>query len=185
MANSTICGQFLNLRDDNVWYLLVAWLVAALMPDIAHPVLVIHGEQGSAKSTMLRLLGSLVDPSKTPLRTEPRDIGEWVQIADHSHLVALDNVSHLPGWLSDAICRAVTGDGFTKRQLYSDNDDVILMFRRVIALTGIEVVAQRSDLLDRSILLPLIPIAPEQTPQRDRSVENLRRGPPCPVRRTP
>ena len=154
--------DFLNVRDEHAWVQLVCWLVAALLPDIPHPVLVVHGEQGSAKSTLMQLLSKLLDPLKTPLRVEPRDIGEWVQAAHHSWLVTLDNVSHLPNWLSDAICRAVTGEGFSKRQLYTDNEDIILTFRRVVALTGIEVVAQRADLLDRSILLALTPLTQEQ-----------------------
>ena len=153
---------FLNVRDENAWVQLVCWLVAALLPDIPHPVLVVHGEQGSAKSTLMQLLSKLIDPLKTPLRVEPRDIGEWVQAAHHSWLVTLDNVSNLPNWLSDAICRAVTGEGFSKRQLYTDSEDIILTFRRVVALTGIEVVAQRADLLDRSILLPLTPLTQEK-----------------------
>jgi len=151
----------LNVKDEPAWRLLVAWLVAAFFPEIAHPVLVIHGEQGSAKSTKARLLGALIDPSRTPLRSEPRDVGEWIQAADHSWAVCLDNLSHVPGWLSDAICRAVTGEGFSKRALYTDGDDVIVSFRRVILLTGIEVVAGRADLLDRSILFGLEPIGPD------------------------
>ena len=152
--------RFLNAQDDSAWYQLVAWIVAAFFYDIAHPVLVVHGEQGSAKSTLMRLLSMLIDPSRTPLRTEPRDVGEWVQAADHAWLITLDNVSRLPSHLSDSLCRAVTGEGFSKRALYTDADDVIICFRRVVALTGIEVVAQRADLLDRSILLGLDPIEP-------------------------
>jgi len=154
--------QFLNLSNDDDWYLLLAWLVAALVPDIPHPPLVIHGEQGSAKSTCARLIGTLVDPSLAPLRSEPSDQKEWVQVADHSWLVTLDNVSRLQPWLSDALCRAVTGDALTKRELYTNDDDILYCFRRVICLTGIGVVAQRADLLDRSVLLGLEPIPPAQ-----------------------
>lgn len=154
--------DYLNIRDEEAWVQLVVWLVASFLPHIAHPVLVVHGEQGCAKSTLMRLLSALIDPSKTPLRVEPRDVGEWVQSGQHSWLITLDNVSKLPPWLSDAICRAVTGEGFTKRQLYTDGEDVIITFRRVVALTGIEVVAQRADLLDRSILLALSPILPDK-----------------------
>jgi len=154
--------QFVNVRDENLYRQLVVWLVASFFPRIAHPVLVVYGEQGSAKSTLMRLLAMLVDPSKVPLRAVPRDIGEWIQAADHSWLVTLDNVSNLSGWLSDALCRAVTGEGFSKRQLYSDAEDVIIEFRRVVALTGIEIVPERSDLFDRALLLELKPIVPER-----------------------
>jgi hypothetical protein len=154
--------QFLNVKDDHAWTLLVAWLVAALMPEIPHPILLAHGEQGSAKSSLVRMLGLLIDPSRVRERSEPGEVREWVQMADHSWMICLDNVSRLPDWLSDALCKAVTGDGFSKRMLYTDNEDVIYEFRRVIALTGIEVVASRADLLDRCLLLGLLPIAPNQ-----------------------
>lgn len=152
--------SFLNVKDNHAWVQLVAWLAASLLPNIAHPILVVHGEQGSAKSCMLRFVSRLLDPSRAPLRTEPRDVGEWVLTADHVWCVSLDNVSRLPPWLSDALCRAVTGDAFTKRELHTNSDDIIYEFRRVVALTGIEVVATREDLLDRSILLGLEPIPP-------------------------
>jgi len=53
------------------WHLLVAWLLAALRPCGPYPVLNLHGEQGSTKSTLARLLRALVDPNKAPLRAEP------------------------------------------------------------------------------------------------------------------
>lgn len=160
--------RFLNVRDDPAWRLLVAWIVSALLPDIPHPVLVLHGEQGSAKSSCARLLTQLVSPSQAPLRAEPRELGEWILAADHSYVVSLDNVSRLPEWLSDALCRAVTGEAMTKRQLYTDSEDCVFAFRRVVILTGIEVAARRPDLLDRSILLPLSPIAPaERKPESE------------------
>ena len=163
-ANGSLTGlrQFVNVKDESLYCQLVVWLVSTFFPEIAHPVLVVYGEQGSAKSTLMRLLALLVDPSKVPLRAEPRDIGEWVQAADHSYMVTLDNVSNLRAWLSDALCRAVTGEGFAKRQLYSDGDDVIISFRRVVAMTGIEVVPERADLFDRALLMELEPIEPEQ-----------------------
>lgn len=153
--------RFVNVDDESLYRQLVVWLIASFFPTIAHPILVVYGEQGSAKSTLMRLLAMLVDPSKVPLRSEPRDIGEWVQAADHAYMVTLDNVSNLRGWLSDALCRAVTGEGFTKRRLYSDDEDMIIEYRRVISLTGIEVVPERADLFDRGILTELQPILPE------------------------
>jgi hypothetical protein len=161
-AEIELLRPFLNVRSEGAWKQIVAWLVAAWLPEIGHPVLVVHGEQGTAKSTLMRMLTLLIDPSHTPLRCEPCNKAEWAQTADHTWLVTLDNVSSLPAWLSDAMCRAVTGEAFLKRQLYTDAEEIIMAFRRVVALTGIEVVAQRSDLLDRSILLGLEPIEPGQ-----------------------
>lgn len=133
--------------------LIVAWLVAALIPDMPHPILGVFGEQGTAKTTLMRLLAMLVDPSPAPTRTAPRDIGQWAVTASASWVVALDNVSTIPEWLSDALCRAVTGDGLTSRALYSDADVSVLTFRRVIAMTSIDAGSLRGDLGER--LLPI------------------------------
>jgi hypothetical protein len=52
--------------------------------------------------------------------------------------VVLDNISGIPDWLSDALCRAVTGDGMVRRRLYENDDLTVLAFRRVVALTSID-----------------------------------------------
>src|SRR5262249_25055779 len=66
-----------------------------------------------------------------------------------------DNLSGLPAWLSDALCRLSTGGGFATRQLYSDADEVFLDAVRPTILTGIEDIARRSDLADRTVYLHL------------------------------
>ncbi len=154
--------SFLNVRDEDAWVLIQAWIIAAFIPTIPHPILVVYGEQGTAKTTHMVILSSLIDPSKVGVGAEPERKMDWIQAADHRYLVTLDNVTHLPQWLSDCLCRAVTGEAFSKRRLYTDTDDVLFSFRRVIALTGIQQVAQKPDLLDRAILHGLEPIPPSR-----------------------
>jgi len=74
--------------------------------------------------------------------------------------IALDNLSHLPDWLSDGLCCLATGSGFATRQLYTDAEEAIFAARRPVVLNGIEEVATRGDLLDRAITLYL-PTIPE------------------------
>ena len=144
--------HLLNVSDDG-WQLLVGWSVAALIPDLPHPILALLGEQGTAKSTTARLLVDLIDPSPAPLRSCPRDIRQWAVTAAASWTVALDNVSTISGWLSDTLCKAVTGDGIVDRALYTDSDVSVLSFRRVIAMTSIDAGALSGDLAER--LLPV------------------------------
>lgn len=54
---------------------------------------------------------------------------------------------------SDEICKAVTGIGHTKRELYSDDDDIIYEHRRVLSINGINVALTEPDALDRSIFI--------------------------------
>src|SRR5580704_9895879 len=59
--------QFLNVTEES-WVMVLGWLVAALLPDIPHPALMLGGEQGTGKSTAARMLAGLVDSSPVPLR---------------------------------------------------------------------------------------------------------------------
>ena len=140
--------------------LLVGWLVAGLIPELPHPILAVFGEQGTAKTTLLRLLCALIDPSPAPTRTAPRDVRQWAVTASASWLVCLDNVSSIPEWLSDALCRAVTGDALTDRVLYTDSDVSVIAFRRLVAMSSIDAGALRGDLGDRLLPVELDRIEP-------------------------
>jgi hypothetical protein len=63
----------LNVRAEEDFRLLVSWLIGALNPEGPYPVLVLQGEQGSAKSTTVRVLRAVADPAVEPLRAPPRD----------------------------------------------------------------------------------------------------------------
>ncbi|MFF5298302.1 ATP-binding protein [Streptomyces sp. NPDC013161] len=141
--------------DQPTFHQLVAWLVAAWIPDIPHPALVCKGEQGTGKSKAAQLFINLVDPSPAAKRSQPRDPKAWNTQAFASWALCLDNVSTIPPWLSDTLCKAVTGDGVVDRALYTDDDVVVLTFRRVLALTTIDAGALAGDLAERVLLLDL------------------------------
>src|SRR5262249_21963164 len=75
---------------------------------------------------------------------------------------AFDNLSSLPSWLSDALCRLASGGSFAVRQLYTDCDEVLFQAARPAILNGIEDVVCRSDLADRAMFLALEPITDER-----------------------
>jgi len=149
----------LNARVDQL-RLLVGWLVSVLLPEIPHPVLALFGVQGTGKSTAGRMIGSVIDASAAPLRSAPRHEDQWVVAAAGSWVVVLDNLSAVQPWLSDALCRAVTGDGAVKRQLYTDSDVAVLKFRRCVVMTSIDAGVLRGDLAERMLPIELDRIDP-------------------------
>jgi hypothetical protein len=153
--------RFVNVASEQDWILLVAWLVAAFRPHGPYPILVLHGEQGSAKSTTSRVLRALLDPNTAPLRGEPRDLRDVMIAASNGWIISFDNLSRIPHWLSDALCRLATGGGFSTRELYTDSEEVLFDAQRPAILNGIEELASRGDLLDRALILYL-PSIPEQ-----------------------
>ena len=88
--------------------------------------------------------------------------------AASNRCVALDNLSSLPGWLSDAICRLATGGGHSARTLYTDLEEISLCVKRPVILNGIEDVATRPDLAERVLQIELETIDEEQRiPEKD------------------
>ena len=151
--------SFLNLPSRNDFVLIVAWLLAALRSGGPYPLLAISGEQGSAKTVLSKLLKALIDPNAAPVRALSREERELMIAANNGYLLAFDNLSGLPHWLSDALCRLATGGSFAVRQLYTDDEEMLFEAARPILLNGIEEVVSRSDLGDRAIFLTLSPIA--------------------------
>lgn len=147
--------DFINVAFEDRPVLLAALIAALIQCDVPHPILALFAEQGSAKTTTTRMLVDLIDPSPVPLRQSPRDADSWVTAAAGSWVVALDNLSAIPPWLSDSLCRAATGDGNVKRALYTDADLAVVKFRRCVIINGIDVGAVRPDLAERMAMIDL------------------------------
>lgn len=150
--------KFVNVESEDAWRLIVAWLVAALYAQGPYPILILTGQQGSAKSTLARILRSLVDPSIAPIRSLPTEERDLFVSAHNSWVLSFDNVSRIQDWLSDGLCRICSGGGFAKRKNYSDDEEIIFDVQRPIILNGITIPTRRQDLLDRSIIVQLNPI---------------------------
>jgi hypothetical protein len=163
-----VCGgsveplrSFLNVKSDADFALVVAWALACLRNRGPYPVIVLSGEQGSAKSTFSAILRALLDPNTAPLRALPREDRDLFIAASNGHVLAFDNVSGLPFWISDTLCRLATGGGFAVHQLYTDQDEVLFDAARPVILNGIEDIVTRPDLADRAVFLTLEPIQEE------------------------
>lgn len=152
---------FVNIGSDNDWRLFIALLCAYIRPTGPFPILAIQGEQGSAKTTTARVVARLIDPCAV-LRSMSRDEHSLAIAADRSWVVMMDNLSGLPIWMSDALCRLATGGGFATRTKYSDDEETIFSAMRPIVVNGIDDIADRPDLLDRAIVLSLPRIKNDQ-----------------------
>ena len=153
---------FANVATDEDFYLVVAWLLAALRDHGPYPILTLNGEQGTGKSAFSRLLRSLVDPNAAPIRAVPRDERDLIVAAYNSHVLCFDNLSRVEPWLADALCRLATGGGFSARALHTDRDEAIFYGTKPIILNGIPALTDRPDLADRAVNVRLSPIPETQ-----------------------
>jgi hypothetical protein len=154
--------KFINIKNDSDFILVVAYILAALRPQGPYPILALRGEEGTGKSTLVRIIRSLVDPNKVPLRSLPREERDLYIAAGNGYLLSFDNVSTLKPWLSDALCRLATGGGFATRMLCTDQDEVLIDATRPSLLNGIEDFVARADLADRCIFVHLVPITGDE-----------------------
>jgi hypothetical protein len=153
--------QLTNLKEDQDRILLKVYIVSLFIPDIPHAMLILHGEKGSAKSTLQTMIKLLVDPAKPTLLTIHSDRSEFIQQLAHNHIAYYDNVKNTPRWLSDEACKAVTGIGQSKRKLYTDDDEIVYEYKRCLGFNGINISLSEPDALDRSMMIELDRISKE------------------------
>ena len=93
--------DFINVRADEDFILVIAWLLSAMRDHGPYPVLTAIGEQGQQRARLLRFcVRSWIQMS--PLsRSPPRDNRDLFIAASNAHVLAYDNLSGLPSWLSD------------------------------------------------------------------------------------
>lgn len=139
--------------DDEI--LMLSTIATFLISSIPHVIPNLYGAQGSAKTTVFKIIKRLIDPSSLKVLSFPDEKRELVQFIAHHYLAFFDNISHLSDWQSDILSRAATGEGFSKRELFSDDEDIIYNYLRCVGLNGINIPAIRPDLLDRSLLIRL------------------------------
>lgn len=144
--------SFINTKSDDDFRLIVTAITAAMRPRGPYVVMIINGEQGAAKSTTNKAIRVLVDPNQAPVRSGPRAEHDLVIAAKNGWMIALDNLSTIQPWLSDALCRLSTGAAFATRQLYTDDSEMLFAACRPIVMNGIPDLATRGDLADRALV---------------------------------
>lgn len=87
--------------------------------------------------------------------------------ANNGLCLVFENLSKIPVWLSDALCRISTGGGLSTRRLYENDEETILAATCPIILNGIEYFAERQDLVDRAVIVNLHPIPDADRKRRE------------------
>ena len=140
-----------NLRSKKERLLLELYIISLFIPEIQKAILVMKGNGGGAKTTTFSLIKNIVDPSTIDTLSFSSNKNDLIQSLDHNYVCYFDNVSYISQEVSDIVCRAVTGSGTSKRELYTTDDDFIYKFKRCIGINGINLVTTRPDFIDRSL----------------------------------
>jgi hypothetical protein len=66
-GNVAMLDPYLNIHDPHQRLLVLGALICMFVEDVAHPVIVLNGEQGSGKSVLSRVLKQIIDPSNVEI----------------------------------------------------------------------------------------------------------------------
>jgi putative DNA primase/helicase len=144
----------LNLPDENGFRLLLTWISFVILPDKPYPILAVSGPAGAAKSSFAEFVRSAIDPNEVSLVGMPRR-EDLPAFAKNNAILCFDNLSTIHPLLADDLCRLATGGGLGGRRLYTNDGEATFNARRPVVLTGINEVATRGDLADRTIVIHL------------------------------
>jgi len=158
-------------ETDRRWLLVRGWLVAALLPNVARPLLFMHGRAGSGKTLRAVFVLSVLDPREELGGSLSKNERDSMVAASARYLLGWDNITTVSEAISNMICRLVTGGTDERRSLYSNDDLHVRDIRRTGALTGINVPMMLPDALER-----LIPLTCGTIPKERRRSETAMRA---------
>ncbi len=154
-------GLFGNLSQEH-FALVVTWVMSCVKDTGDFPILMVHGESGSGKSVLTKLLMDLVDPRNEKALSIPKDDRALIVLAKQTWSIGFENLSHIPSWLSDAMCRLASGDAFVAVKLYTDDELALHKAKRPIIVNGIPRLAEREDLASRVLSINLPPFTDDR-----------------------
>ena len=151
---------FVNLTDSD-FVLFVAVLADALGTVGPHPIALFLGEEGSAKSTLTKIVRLLVDPAEVPATTLSVSVEDLFVKVHSAQMLAFDNVSDIPLKVSVALSQIVSGSGLERRKRYTDSELFSVGGMRSIVMNGLANPITQPDLAERAIIFPVLKIKAE------------------------
>ena len=136
------------------------YLASLFIPNISHPLLILSGEYGAAKTTFARMVAKIVNPQCGDVSPMPKSLDDIATVIYNSYYTAFDNLSYISRDIADLLCLATTGGNYKKRKLYTDSDVSTMYLHNAISLNGLNLSFPYSDLMDRAIMFELPRISP-------------------------
>lgn len=147
--------EYFNTSSEEDFTLLLIHILSCFIPETSHHVLMLLGNQGSSKSTVSKMIKTIVDPSIVDVSTMPKNKEDLILQLSTEYMIAFDNIGTLKPEYNDIFCQIVTGGNYVKRKLYSDSELVVYSYKRCLILNGISYLTTQADLLDRAIVITL------------------------------
>lgn len=137
---------------------LIVWILSLAFPDLmpTKPLLIVEGAQGSGKSSSMQQTQLVLFGRKRPIVLSKNKEDDFGIILLRNPLCVFDNLDSFVEWLPDAVCAYATSAEWTRRKLYTDNEQVTIKPHAFIAVASKNPASfRREDTADRCIVLRL------------------------------
>lgn len=148
-------GEGIRLQPNHQRLIYRLWLLSLFFRSYlpTRPIMCLVGEKGSGKTTLLRLTMRALFGEGGQVILLPEKQDDLLPKLTVHYLVTIDNADSSVKWLCDLLAVAATGGKFTKRVLYTTNQEIDIPIRSFLAITSRTPRFRRDDVADR--LLPL------------------------------
>ena len=146
-----------------------AYFLSLFMPEFltTKPILTIIGSKGSGKTTLLKAIVKTLYGRKHNVCSVPSKLDDLDVLVANSHFLALDNWDTYKADASDKIAVYATGAFIKKRKLYTDSTMYEAFIDAFIGMSARALNFKRDDILQRLILLEVIPIPNGYIPESE------------------
>ena len=155
--NPNALNEFVNLCriQDSDRVVFVSHFISFFLKCFPIPIQILHGEQGSAKTSVSSAIKGMIDPEGENALSLPENVDDLAIVLSKRDLSNFDNTDNFTKEISQFLCKAVTGTQYGKRGLYTNDEEFSLTLMSKIILNGIDPSIKQPDLLERSIFYEL------------------------------
>jgi hypothetical protein len=163
--------EVLGLQDENLWLLVLGFLLSCLKERATHFVAVVQGPVGAGKSLLTRYLSRLLDHRDPQTPRIPPTRKDIMAVGAHRYILTIDNMTPPTPQQSGDLCAILTGSGLEGKQNYTDFGSCGADVRRPMVVNGIEQLLTRAEIQSRAIPITL-PERPPHTRRTDEEIED-------------
>jgi len=137
---------------------IIIWLFILAFPDVmpTKPLLIVEGAPGSGKSASLQLIQYALMGESNPMILQRNKEDDFGVVLLRQPIALFDNADGYVDWIPDAVCAYATHGRWTKRRLFTDDEQLIIKPQAFIAVASKNPASfRREDTVDRCIVIRL------------------------------